>query len=75
MTESNWNLISEGLAFLEHCRKCILEGLKKGVPKQEILNMIMAVQPRQDEDPSEALERIYQAYRKHTDADLEAQKM
>ena len=34
--------------------------------------MILAIQQRLDGDPSEILERIYQAYRKHTDADLQA---
>ena len=61
-----------GLAFLEHFRKCILEGLKKGVPKQKGLNMIQALQQKPDEDTSEFLERICQAYRRHTDADLQA---
>ena len=34
--------------------------------------MILAIQQRLDGDPSEILERIYQAYRKHTDADPQA---
>ena len=49
-----------------------MEGLKKGVPKQKSLNMILAVQQKPDEDPYEFLEKIYQAYRKHTDCDPEA---
>ena len=72
LTESNWNPNDGGLSFLEHYRKCILEWLKKGVPKQKSLNMILAVQQKPDEDPYEFLEKIYQAYRKHTDCDPEA---
>ena len=72
LTESNWNPNDGGLSFLEHYRKCILEWLKKGVPKQEGLNMILAVQQRSDGDSSEFLERIDQAYKKHTDADPQA---
>lgn len=34
--------------------------------------MIQALQQKSNEDPSEVLERIYQAYRKHTDADPDA---
>ena len=51
-----------------------MEGLKKGVPKQKSLNMIQALQQKPNEDPSEFLERIHQAYRKHTDADPQAPK-
>ena len=36
--------------------------------------MILAIQQRLDGDPSEILERIYQAYRKPTNADPEAQE-
>ena len=61
-----------GLASLKHYRRCILEGLRKGVPKQRSLNVIQTLQQKADEDPSEFLERIYQAYRKYTDADPEA---
>ena len=46
-----------------------MEGLKKGVPKQRGPNMIQAIQQKPNEDPYEFLERIYQAYWKHTDAD------
>ena len=46
--------------------------LKKEVPKQKSLNMILTGKQSQYEDPSEFLERIYKAYRKHTDADLQA---
>ena len=47
----------------------ILEGFKKGMLKQKSLNMIQALQKKPDEDPSEFLKRISQAYRKHTNAD------
>lgn len=49
----------------------ILEGLKKWMPKLKKLNMIQSIQQKPNEDHSEFLERIYQAYRKHTDADTE----
>ena len=45
-----------------------MEGLKKGVPTQKSPNMIQKL----NEDLSEFLERVYQAYQKHTDADLQA---
>ena len=50
------------MAFLS---ESILEGPRKGVPKQESLNMVQAVQQKPTEDPSEFLERIYQVYRKY----------
>ena len=53
-------------------QKMYLEGLKKGVHKQKSLNMIQALQRKPDEDISELLERIYRAYRKHSDADWQA---
>ena len=59
---------------MEHYRKCILEGLKKGVPKQKGLNMIQALQQKPDEDTSEFLERICQAFRRYADADTQAQE-
>ena len=49
-----------------------MEGLQKGVPKPESLNMTQAVQQKPNEDPSKFLERIYQAYKKPTDVDPEA---
>lgn len=33
--------------------------------------MIQALQPKPDEDTSTFLEKIYQAYRKHTNADVQ----
>ena len=36
------------------------------------LNMTQALQQKPDEDISELLERIYRAYRKHSDADWQA---
>ncbi|KAF6104243.1 hypothetical protein HJG60_011243 [Phyllostomus discolor] len=62
----------DGLTSLRHYRKCILEGLRKGVPKQRSLNMIQTLQQKPDEDPSEFLERTSQAYRQYTDVDPEA---
>ena len=49
-----------------------MEGLKKGVPKQKSLNMIQALQQKLDKETSKFWGRIYQAYRKHTDAHLQA---
>ena len=43
---------------MEHYRKCILEGLKKEVPKQRSLNIIQALQHKPNEDPSEFLEDL-----------------
>ena len=63
------------LAFLDHYKRYILEGLKKGVLKQKQLNMIQDLQKnptKTNEDPSAFLERIHQTYRKHTDADPQA---
>ena len=54
---------------MEHYRKCILRGLKKGVPKQQILNVIQAIQQKTNEAPSEFLERTYEACGEHTVAD------
>lgn len=40
LKESDWNQNHGVLGFLEHYRKYILGGLKKGVPKHKNLNMI-----------------------------------
>ena len=68
----NWETNSKDLTFLEHYRRYILEGLKEGVPKGKSLNMIQVLQQKTNEDLSEFLERIYQTYRKHTEADSQA---
>ncbi|XP_006870213.1 PREDICTED: zinc finger protein 77-like [Chrysochloris asiatica] len=39
LTKPHWNLNDGGLPLLNHYKKCILEGMKKGVPKQKSLNM------------------------------------
>ena len=67
LTEPNWDPNRDGLPPLEHYKRCIREGMRKGVPKQKSLNMVQAVQQKSTEDPSEFLERIHQAYRKYTD--------
>ena len=54
-TEPSWNLNSGKLALIECYKRCMSEGLKKGVPKQKSLNMIKAVQRKPNEDPSEFL--------------------
>ena len=68
----DWNQNCGNISFLEHYRKYILEGLKEGVPKGKSLNMIQVLQQKTNEDLSEFLERIYQTYRKHTEADSQA---
>ena len=35
LTKPDWNPNGGGLAFLEHYRKCILDRIKKEVPKQK----------------------------------------
>ena len=42
------------------------------MPKQRSLNVIQAIQQKPTKDPPEFLERIYQAYQKHSDADPQA---
>ena len=44
---------------------------KRG-PRQKSLNKIQEIKQKPNEDSSEFLERIYQAYRRYTDADPEA---
>ena len=56
-----------GRVRLDHYKRCILTGLKNGVPKQKSLNKIKGIQQKPDEDPSEFLERLYQAYRQYID--------
>ena len=73
MTQTNWNPNCGGLSFLEHHIKYRLEGLKEHVPKQKGLN-ILADPQRPDEDFSEFLERICQAFRRYADADTQAQE-
>lgn len=69
MIEPDQNPTGGSLVFLEHYRKGIFEGLKKGVPKQMSLNMIQALEAKPDKDSFELFERIYRAYGKHMDAD------
>ena len=55
----NWDQNnSGGLASLKYYRRYILEGLRKGVPKQRNLNLIQTLQQKLDEDPSEFLEDL-----------------
>ena len=44
LAEPHWDPNSGFLAFWEHYRRCIEKGLKKGVPKQKNLNMVLPVQ-------------------------------
>ena len=57
---------------MKHYRRCILEGLRKGVPKQRGLDLIQTLHQKPREDPYEFLERIYRAFRRYSDADPEA---
>ena len=69
LTEPNWDSNENSLPPLEHYKRHILEGLKKGVPKHKNLIMVQAVQQKPAEDNSGFLERIYQACRKYTNLD------
>ena len=64
-TEPDWNPNGRSLAFLEHYRKCIQKGLKKGVPKQKRLSVIETFQQKPDEDPSELLENLSDLQKAH----------
>lgn len=54
--------VAEGLVHLNYYQKCILVGLRQGVPKQKRPNKVQEIQQKLNEDPSECLQRIYQAY-------------
>lgn len=71
VTEPHWDVTSGGLVPLGHYRRCILEGLRRGVTKKNSLDRVWAIQQKLDEDPADFLERIYQAFRKYTDIDPE----
>ena len=66
LTKPNWYPNRNGLPLLEHYKRCLLEGLKKGVPKQKSLSTEQAVLQKPTEDTSDFLERTYEAYRKYT---------
>lgn len=72
LTEPNWDPNGDDMHLVEHYNRCILEGMREGVPKQKSLSMVQVVQQKPTEDSSEFLERIYQAYRKYTDLDPQA---
>nr|KAF6297599.1 hypothetical protein mPipKuh1_009684 [Pipistrellus kuhlii] len=72
LVEPHWNPNGGGLVHLEHYRRCILEGLKRGVTKKNCPERVRAVQQKLDEDPEDFLQRLYQAYRKYTNIDPEA---
>lgn len=70
--EPSWDPNTDaGKALLSHYRRCVLAGLKKGVPKQRSLNKIQELRKETGENPAVFLERICQAYRKYTDSDPE----
>lgn len=50
-------------------QEVIVEGLRRGVPKQTCLNMVQALQQRANEDPSAFQEPVFQVYREHADID------
>ena len=66
LTKPNQDPNGDGLPLLEHYKRCLLEGLKKGVPKQKSLSTEQAVLQKPTEDTSDFLERTYEAYRKYT---------
>ncbi|CAK6445561.1 unnamed protein product [Pipistrellus nathusii] len=72
LVEPHWNPNGGGLVHLEHYRRCILKGLKRGVTKKNCPERVRAVQQKLDEDPEDFLQRLYQAYRKYTNIDPEA---
>lgn len=49
-----------------------LSGSSKGVPRQKSLNKIQEIHQNPNKNPSEFLERVYQAYGQYTDVDPEA---
>ena len=49
-----------------------LSGSSKGVPRQKSLNKIQEIHQNPNENPSEFLESVYQAYGQYTDVDSEA---
>ena len=67
IAETNWDPNNGDKLLLKHYRKC---GSLKDQAKD--LNKIQQIHQKLSEDPSESLERIYQAYRHNTGADPEA---
>ena len=58
LMEPNWDPNGNGLPFLEHYKRCILEGMRKGFPEQKSLNMVQAVQQKSTENPSQYQETV-----------------
>ena len=58
LTELNRDPNGDGLPLLEHYKRCLLEGMGKGVPEQKRLTMVQAVQPKSTEDPSQHQETV-----------------
>lgn len=57
---------------LEHYRRCILRGLRNGVPKHRSFDKVLQVRQRPDEDPFDYLERLFKAYRQGANIDPQA---
>ena len=58
LTELNRDPNGDGLPLLEHYKRCLLEGMGKGVPAQKSLSMVQAVQQKSTEDPSQYQETV-----------------
>ena len=58
LTKPNQDPNGNGLPFLEHYKRCILEGMRKGFPEQKSLNMVQAVQQKSTENPSQYQETV-----------------
>lgn len=70
--EPNWVSTREARSYSNVAYQSVLAGLWKADPKQKSQNKIQAIQQKPCEDPSEFLEKIYQAYRHYTNTDPEA---
>ena len=58
LTKTNWDPTGYGLALLELYKRCLLEGMEKGVPEQKSLSIVQAVQQKSTEDPSQHQETV-----------------
>ena len=58
LTEPNWDPNGDGLPLLEHYKRCLLEGMGKGIPEQKSLSMVQVVQKKSTEDPSQHQETV-----------------
>lgn len=71
-TDPHWNINDVDQPKPERYRKCILLGLRKRVPKQRSFNKLQQLKQHPDENPSEFLDYVSEAYRQYTNAGPEA---